>query len=385
MVSHLRQKLRNEIESEPENRRFGSGWLSGIIALIGSVTAMSMALCLLFPDLLTTPELQKALTSLPIHLLLVTLLVASFGFAVLSLLLREAKIMGFTAITLVVATTFIGQFKAYSLAEAGGMPYFGLDWFILNVLFTGTLFIPVERLFPQRPGQELFRQEWREDLFYYFISSMMVQVLSFLTLLPSQAIIAKTHWEQFKALVASQPFFLQFIEVMFFTDLVQYWVHRAFHRVPALWKFHAVHHSAKTLDWIAGARMHFAEILMLRGFTVIPMMVLGFKTPVVYAYILAVYIYSTFIHANLRWRLPRTQRFLVTPRFHHWHHGIEKEAIDVNFAIHFPQLDRLFGTYYMPGEQWPEGYGVGGHPVPPGYVAQFIYPFSRRREKEVAD
>jgi len=32
------------------------------------------------------------------------------------------------------------------------------------------------------------------------------------------------------------------------------------------------------------------------------------------------------------------------PRFHHWHHGIEEEAIDVNFAIHFPWLDRLFGT-----------------------------------------
>jgi sterol desaturase/sphingolipid hydroxylase (fatty acid hydroxylase superfamily) len=46
--------------------------------------------------------------------------------------------------------------------------------------------------------------------------------------------------------------------------------------------------------------------------------------------------------------------------FGDWHHGIEKEAIDVNFTIHFPLPDRLFGTYYMPPKQLPSGYGVGG-------------------------
>jgi sterol desaturase/sphingolipid hydroxylase (fatty acid hydroxylase superfamily) len=52
-----------------------------------------------------------------------------------------------------------------------------------------------------------------------------------------------------------------------------------------------------------------------------------------------------------------------------------KEAIDVNFAVQFPWLDRLFGTYYVPGDKWPSGYGVGGHPVPPGYLKQLAYPF----------
>lgn len=38
---------------------------------------------------------------------------------------------------------------------------------------------------------------------------------------------------------------------------------------------------------------------------------------------------------------------------------------------------RHFGTYYLPGKQWPSGYGVGGHPVPSGFVRQFLYPFHR--------
>lgn len=375
MPSRLRLKLRSEIESTAEGRRFGSGWLSGIIALIGSVAALLVMACLLAPSLFTTPQLQEALQSLPIRFLLQLLLVLSFGFALLSLMLRESRILGFTAIGLIVGVTFLGQFNAYQSIAMGAMPSFGLDWFILNVLFTGMLFIPMERLFPLIPEQTLFRQEWREDMFYYFISSMMVQILSFITLIPSQVILGKTGVEHVHGIIASQPFVVQFIEIMFLTDLLQYWVHRCFHRIPALWKFHAVHHSAKSLDWVAGARMHFIEILVLRGLTVIPMMVLGFNVTVVHAYILVVYIYSTFIHANIRWPLARMSKFLATPRFHHWHHGIEKEAIDVNFAIHFPLLDRLFGTYYMPEGKWPQGYGVGGHPVPSGYMAQFFYPF----------
>jgi len=147
------------------------------------------------------------------------------------------------------------------------------------------------------------------------------------------------------------------------TDVVQYWVHRLFHRSPALWRFHAVHHSAQHMDWIAGARMHFLEILILRGTTVIPTIMLSVDqrwVPTVFV----VYLYATFVHSNLGLRFRPVEKLLVTPRFHHWHHGIEKEAIDVNFAIHFPLLDRLFGTYHMPEDgRWPEGYGMQGHPA----------------------
>ncbi|MBE7494296.1 MAG: hypothetical protein HS117_05095 [Verrucomicrobiaceae bacterium] len=66
------------------------------------------------------------------------------------------------------------------------------------------------------------------------------------------------------------------------------------------------------------------------------------------------------------------------------HHGIEKEAIDVNFAIHYPLLNRIFGTHRMPaGNRWPEGYGIGGHPVSKGYWKQFLNPFQRREEPAV--
>jgi sterol desaturase/sphingolipid hydroxylase (fatty acid hydroxylase superfamily) len=54
----------------------------------------------------------------------------------------------------------------------------------------------------------------------------------------------------------------------------------------------------------------------------------------------------------------------------------------VNFAFHFPLLDRLFGTYHLPKEKWPEGYSIGGHIVPPRYLVQFKYPFKREKPVE---
>lgn len=375
VIDKVRRELRGDLESPPELRRVGTGWLSGVAALFGSVAALFFVLCLRYPTLLAVPPARTLYTHPAFRLGLHFLLIGSFLLAIISLTLRTKKVIGFTAIVLTLLATVLGGSRVQSHGELTGGVFLGLDWFVLNVVFTGLLFIPVERLFPRRAGQPLFRTEWREDLFYYFVSSLLVQVLTFLSMAPALAMVGHTHWSSLRAAVAAQPIWLQVPEIMFLTDLVQYWVHRLFHRVPFLWHFHAVHHSAKSMDWMAGARMHFIEIIVLRGTTVVPMYMLGFVPPALYAYILLVYVHSTFVHANIGWNFNHLGRFLVTPRFHHWHHGIEKEAIDVNFAIHFPLFDRLFGTYHLPRDHWPVGYGIEGHPVPQTYWRQFLYPF----------
>jgi sterol desaturase/sphingolipid hydroxylase (fatty acid hydroxylase superfamily) len=306
------------------------------------------------------------------------LLLSAFGLSSLSLALRRGKILGTSGAVATLLAALLGGSKATALVPDPTPLFLGLDFFVLNVLFTGFLFIPLERIFPRRAEQAVFREEWREDLFYYLVSSMLVQILTFLTFVPARTILAMAPLTSVRAWIGNLPFVVQFIAIMFLTDLVQYWLHRAFHRIPWLWHFHAVHHSARSMDWMAGARMHFLEILALRGTTVIPMFVLGFSASAMNAYILTVYLYSTLVHANLGCRFPFIEKILVTPRFHHWHHGIEDEAVDVNFAIHFPLLDQLFGTYHFPKDQWPSGYGVQGHPVPKGYLAQFKYPLRRR-------
>lgn len=377
MIQKLRLAIRNDLEAPEEARRFGSGWLSGVAALILGIAS----LCLLLGERLQGIFSTQALSPLYLHpkftLLVQGILVASFLLACTNLVLRRNRILGFSAILLVLLTITLAQSLNVQAANTTSMAL-SLDWFVLNILLTGFLFIPLEKLFGRLSQQPLFRDEWREDLFYFLISSVFVQTLTLLTLAPSMTLLSHTSdWAQLRHIIASQPLWLQVLEIMFLTDFVQYWFHRAFHQIPFLWGFHAVHHSAKKMDWLAGSRMHIVEIVGLRSMTVIPMYVLGFAESALHIYILLVYLNATFVHANVRFNVEWLKPLIVTPRFHHWHHGIEKEAIDVNFAIHFPMFDKLFGTYYMPKNQWPSGYGIGGHPVPQGYWQQFLYPFKK--------
>jgi len=64
-------------------------------------------------------------------------------------------------------------------------------------------------------------------------------------------------------------------------------------------------------------------------------------------------------------------------RYHHWHHAAQPEAVDVNFAIHLPFIDRVFGTHYLPKDEWPKKYGLMHSNVPQGFFAQFLAPFKR--------
>jgi sterol desaturase/sphingolipid hydroxylase (fatty acid hydroxylase superfamily) len=376
-ILKTRLKLRHELEAPEWMRRFGTGWISGVLGLVLGVAVLLMVISVRLPGPFSVPDLRALHESQWFRIAIQILLVAAFLLSALCLILRSKKILGACALGATLLAALIGGTNPAPLVGQTTPLYLGLDWFVLNVLFTGFLFVPVERIFPQNPAQPLFRDQWREDLFYYLVSSMMVQILTFLTFLPAKSLVALLPLQSARAWIGALPFVVQFIAIMFLTDFVQYWVHRAFHRVPSLWKFHSVHHSARSMDWIAGARMHFLEILVLRSTTVIPMFLLGFAPSAMYTYIFVVYLYSTLIHANINWRFPVVEKIMVTPRFHHWHHGIEEEAIDVNFAIHFPLFDRLFGTHFLPIGRWPAAYGIQGHPVPKGYRAQFKYPFRR--------
>ena len=40
----------------------------------------------------------------------------------------------------------------------------------------------------------------------------------------------------------------------------------------------------------------------------------------------------------------------------------------MNFAVHLPLLDRLFGTYHLPRGRWPSAYGLAGGACQGGWL-----------------
>ena len=132
------------------------------------------------------------------------------------------------------------------------------------------------------------------------------------------------------------------------------------------------------MDWLAGSRLHLVDVILTRGLTYVPIFVFGFSEQALLVYVFLVAAQATFIHANVRWQFRGIEQVVVTPAFHHWHHGAEPEAVDKNFAVHTPIFDILFGTYYLPN-RWPASYGlVHRRDVPARWVSQLLYPFRRR-------
>ncbi len=237
-----------------------------------------MVIALRFPDWFATPELEILKHWGGFRGVVHITLLISYGLSLLSLLLRPRKVLGLTALMIGLAAILVGGANVQPQETRDWGIFFGLDFFVVNLLVTGFMFAPLERAFPHRRTQRLFRTEWREDLFYYLVSTMFVQVLGFLALAPSTIINENTsNWEAFRAGVASLPWVVQFVIVLVASDMAQYWFHRTFHRYPFLWGFHAVHHSAKSMDWLAGSRMHFVEIILLRSITSLPLFTLGFS------------------------------------------------------------------------------------------------------------
>lgn len=235
------RKIKSHLEMPREERPLGSGWLSGTLALLAGLTGLLIVLLRWYPETFSYPEIAFIHQNGAMTVVIRFVLLSGYALALLSLILSRRKTLGWTALFV----TVVASLMATTQPDTAGAPpqslYFGLDYFIINVLVVGFLFVPLERFFPARPEQTVFRYEWQEDMFYYLVSSMFVQILGFITLAPSNFVNAQIELDDIRTYIVALPFWVQVIIIMAATDFVQYWVHRAFHTFPFLWNFHAIH------------------------------------------------------------------------------------------------------------------------------------------------
>ena len=335
--------------------------------------------CFLYPEILTTPEVRNAIPLPYLRALLHFVLVSAFVLGLTSIVLRHSKLLGGAGLGLAMLAVLLGG-STVPGRDVRQSSYLGLDWFLLNLFFLALIFVPMERVFARLKEQGIFRRGWRTDLAHFFASHLLVQVSIFLTLAPARVFFQWAVNADLQRVVAAQPVWLQFFEILLVADFFEYWVHRFEHKLPFLWRFHAVHHSCEHMDWLAGSRLHLVDILVVRAVTFVPLYVLGFADGPIFAYLVFVSFHAIFIHANVGFRFGWLDQVIATPRFHHWHHSAEAHAIDKNFAVHLPLLDRLFGTLLLPRDgSWPATYGIAGNPIPESFLVHTAYPFAPSR------
>ena len=156
------------------------------------------------------------------------------------------------------------------------------------------------------------------------------------------------------------PFWVKLVLGVVLYDFTTYWVHRASHKVPLLWRLHRVHHSDTTMDSSTTLRFHPLELVLIyQTGNILTAGVFGTDVNSMVVYYFIIYIFLFLEHANLhypKWLNNTLGLVFVMPDHHRVHHQQEQFYTDSNFADIFIIWDRLFGTFkMMPVEQMKYG------------------------------
>ncbi len=173
------------------------------------------------------------------------------------------------------------------------------------------------------------------------------------------------------------PFWWQAAIYLLLADFLLYWIHRVFHGGP-FWKYHAIHHSAKQVEWTTAYRWHPVNYMLQQSLVGAIVLTLGIAPEVVVFFLPWDIFSAALVHANVKWTFGPVKYILATPVFHRWHHCLPDDGGDMNFAPTFAFWDVLFGTYYMPEGRLPRIFGVEDKQFPENYLQQLIYPLRPR-------
>ena len=157
-------------------------------------------------------------------------------------------------------------------------------------------------------------------------------------------------------------------------DLVAYYMHYLQHKLPILWQFHKVHHSAEVMHPISNFREHPFDNLLYGAFlgaaygvvSGLAVKMLGYipSVPMLLGVPLLMLAFNLIgynlrhSHVWLKWP-GRLSMIFPSPAHHHVHHSCHPDHIDKNFAFMFPIWDVIFKTYHMPEDNRDVKFGIG--------------------------
>lgn len=243
-----------------------------------------------------------------------------------------------------------------------------------TIFVLACIFIPLERLLPLHPEQRTLRRDWLNDLVYVLVNGLLIRagftfvagvVMLGITWLAGPEPVTWT---------ATLPLWAQVILAIIVADIGYYTAHRICHTVPALWKFHAVHHSIEEMDWLATHRVHPVDQIFSNTLSIVPLWVMGFSLEALVIHQMIYQAHALLLHSNLRLQFGPLKWLVASPEYHHWHHANEREAYDRNFAAQLSIIDVIAGTMFLPVRRQPKSYGLN-EPMPQVYPLQLVHPF----------
>jgi sterol desaturase/sphingolipid hydroxylase (fatty acid hydroxylase superfamily) len=168
-------------------------------------------------------------------------------------------------------------------------------------------------------------------------------------------------------------------------DYSLYAWHVLTHRVPFLWRFHAVHHVDLDLDASTAIRFHFGELALSTPWRAAQVLVSGAGPRALSVWQTGLLVCILFHHSNARLPIAlerRISRILVTPRMHGIHHSIVQDEADSNWSSGLSIWDRLHGTLRLNVPQAAVTIGVAAYRDPEDVTLPKVIalPFEEQRD-----
>ena len=185
------------------------------------------------------------------------------------------------------------------------------------------------------------------------------------------------------------PFALEAVLVVAVLDFAIYLQHVASHKIPLLWRIHAMHHSDVDFDVTTAIRFHPIEIALSMLYKCLLVLILGPAAGAVVIFEIILNGSAMFNHANLNlppWLDRVLRTFLVTPDMHRVHHSTERHETDSNYGFALSFWDRMFATYKDQPELGHRDMQIGlpnyQSESPTGLSWSLALPFQKRRSGE---
>jgi sterol desaturase/sphingolipid hydroxylase (fatty acid hydroxylase superfamily) len=182
------------------------------------------------------------------------------------------------------------------------------------------------------------------------------------------------------------PGWMETVISLLLLDYTLYLWHVLIHRVPQLWRFHAVHHVDLDLDASTALRFHAGELLISVLWRAGQIAGIGVRQRTLSLWQTLTLLSVLFHHSNVRLPIAferRLVRFIVTPRMHGIHHSIMEGETNSNWSSGLTIWDRLHGTLRLDVPQDAITIGVPAYrePADVGLVSLLAMPFIANHKK----
>lgn len=239
---------------------------------------------------------------------------------------------------------------------------------------------PLRSLFDRRVWSQ---RSARIDLRFYFLNGALLTLL-FAPLAALQTGVARRIAGELTLRAGAAPSLLEpglavsaivTVVAVLALDFSLFLPHWLQHRVPLLWQFHKVHHSAEVLTPFTAYRFHPVDdvlnvfsiaaiagtvdglLLWVFPFEAAALTLQGVNLVTFLFYALGVHLR----HSHVWLAYPRSvSQVLVSPAMHQLHHSTDPGHFDKNLGLIFSVWDRLFGTLLVPDGKLQIEFGLGG-------------------------